>query len=140
MPRLTPLKLGKRAWGKGHKDIKGNEEADRLCKRALGHESEGVVIPAGLRAWLRRVRGQRGVRKRRAGLGEKGPVSIHLVPDGQRAAERVAIQNRQGGYRQLQVWGGNDGHTRGGGQSWSNGAHGGQSGESEGLPPGRSLR
>ena len=46
------------AWAKRHKDIKGNEEADRLSKRAsiLGHESEGVVTPAGLRAWSRRVR------------------------------------------------------------------------------------
>ena len=37
--------LGKRPQG-----IKGNEEANRLCKEAsiLGHEAEGVVTPAGL--------------------------------------------------------------------------------------------
>ena len=48
------------AWVKGHKDIKGNEEADRLSKRAsiLGHESEGILTPAGLRAWSRRVRAE----------------------------------------------------------------------------------
>ena len=47
-------------WVKGHKDIEGNEMADKLSKRAsiLGHESEGVVTPAGLRAWARRVRAE----------------------------------------------------------------------------------
>ena len=46
------------AWVKGHKDIKGNEMADKISKHAsiLGHESEGAVTPAGLRAWARRVR------------------------------------------------------------------------------------
>ena len=45
-------------WVKGHKDIKGNEAADKLSKQAsiLGHESEGVVTPAGLRACARRER------------------------------------------------------------------------------------
>ena len=47
-------------WVKGHKGIKGNEEANKLCREAsiLGHESEGVVTPAGLRAWSRRVRAE----------------------------------------------------------------------------------
>ena len=46
------------AWVKCHKDIKGNEKADKLSKATsiLGHESEGVVTPAGLRAWARRER------------------------------------------------------------------------------------
>ena len=50
------------AWVKGDKGIRGNEEAasDKLCREAsiLGHESEGVVTPAGLRAWSKRVRAE----------------------------------------------------------------------------------
>ena len=43
---------------KGHKGIKGNEKADTLSKNAsiLGHDSEGIVTPAGLKAWARKVR------------------------------------------------------------------------------------
>ena len=42
---------------KGRKGIEGNKEADKLCREAsiLGHESQGVVTPAGLRAWSKRV-------------------------------------------------------------------------------------
>ena len=52
----------------------------------LGHESEGVVTPAGLQAWSRGVRAQaRG----RGGNGILGwGVSIHLVPVGQGTAQR----------------------------------------------------
>ena len=34
--------------------------ADKISKQAsmLGHESKGVVTPAGLRAWARRVRAE----------------------------------------------------------------------------------
>ena len=48
------------AWVKGHKDIQGNELADKLSKHSsiLGHESEGIVTPAGLKAWARRVRAE----------------------------------------------------------------------------------
>ena len=43
------------AWVNGHKDIKGNKLGDKISKRTsiLGHESEGVVTPAELRAWCR---------------------------------------------------------------------------------------
>ena len=80
-------------WVKGHKDIKGNEAVDKLSKRPsiLGHESEGVVTLAGLRAWSRRVgaeaRGGRG--NGLLGWGRKATL-------GKGAAQRVAIQDRQG--------------------------------------------
>ena len=47
------------AWVKG-KDIKGHEEANRLSKQTsiLGHESEGIVTPADLSGWSRRVRAE----------------------------------------------------------------------------------
>ena len=40
-------------WVKGYKKIKGNEEADKLCREALilGHKSWEVVTPASLRAY-----------------------------------------------------------------------------------------
>ena len=55
------------AWVKGHKGIEGNEKVDKLSKAAsiLGNESEGVVTPAGLRAWSKRVRAEA-----RGGSGE----------------------------------------------------------------------
>ena len=85
----------------------GNEMADKKGKHAsiLGHESEGVVTPAGLRAWARRE-------KWPARMVQKGLVRIHSVPDEQRTTEQVAVQNREGGVRQVQVCGGNDGDTR----------------------------
>ena len=48
------------AWVKGHKGIKDKEEAHKLCREVsiLGHGSEGVVTPAGLRAWSKRVRAE----------------------------------------------------------------------------------
>ena len=48
------------AWVKGHKGVKGNEEADKPCREAsiLGHESEGVVTPTDLRAWSKRMRAE----------------------------------------------------------------------------------
>ena len=48
------------AWVRGRKGIRGKEDADRLSKEAsiYGHESEGVVIPAGLRAFSKRVRAE----------------------------------------------------------------------------------
>ena len=56
---------------KGHKDIKGNEKADALSKTTsiLGHESEGVVTPAGLKAWARR---ERAIARGGSGLGILG--------------------------------------------------------------------
>ena len=55
------------AWVKSHKGIEGNKKVDKLCREAsiLGHELEGVVTPAGLKAWSRRV----GV-EARGGSGE----------------------------------------------------------------------
>ena len=41
-------------WVKGHKEIKGNEEADRQAS-ILGHESEGGGCA---RAWSKRVRAE----------------------------------------------------------------------------------
>ena len=94
---------------KGHKDIKGNKTADKLSKHAsiLGHESEGVVKPAGLKAWARRVRAEaRGGNENglqgwcRKALSaytwfrtNKGPQNESLL--------RVAVQDRQGGVRQV---------------------------------------
>ena len=59
------------SWVKGHKDIKGNELADKLSKHSsiLGHESEGTVTPAGLKAWARRVRAEA-----RGGGNNNGPL------------------------------------------------------------------
>ena len=55
-----------------------------------------------------------GGEQRPAGVVQKGPVGIYLVPDEQRTTERVVVQNRQGRVRQVQVWGGDDRDTRGG--------------------------
>ena len=45
--------------------------------------------------------GERGGRKRPTGM----------VPVGERAAKHVAVQNRQGGHRQMPMWSSNDRHT-----------------------------
>ena len=75
---------------KGHKDIKGNEKADKLSKDTsiLGHESEGVVTPAGLKAWARRVRAEA-----RGGSGE-GILTWH-----RRAISAYTWCIRKGGHR-----------------------------------------
>ena len=72
--------------------------------------------PAGLRAWARRERAEarREERERPAGMVQEGTVRIHLVPVEQRATKRVAVQDRQSGLRQMEVWGGDDRDTRGG--------------------------
>ena len=96
-------------WVKGHKDIKGNEEVDRLSKRAsiLGHESERVMTPAGLRAWSRRMRVDAGTGRQKGG-GKSGIGNCLLerpdqhTPGASRTRpKRVAIENRQGGFRQV---------------------------------------
>ena len=46
---------------------------------------------------------QRWERERPAGVVQEG--IIHLVPNEQRTTVRVAVQNRQSGHRQMQVWG-----------------------------------
>ena len=45
--------------------------ADKISKQAfiLGHEAEGVVTPAGLRAWARRVRAEARAGNRNGLLG-----------------------------------------------------------------------
>ena len=54
--------MGQRSQG-----YKGQRRADKLSKETsiLGHESEGVVTPAGLKAWARRMRAEA-----RGGSGE----------------------------------------------------------------------
>ena len=61
------------AWVKGHKNIKGNMKTDKISKETsiLGHESKGVVTPAGLRAWARRER------KEARGGGGEGVLGWH---------------------------------------------------------------
>ena len=69
-----PRDLRYLAWVKGHKDIMGNKEAYRLSKQTsiLGRESEGIVTPAGLRAWSRILRAEaRGSGNGLLGWGRK---------------------------------------------------------------------
>ena len=97
---------------KGHKDIKGNEEADKLSKTTsiLGHESEGVVTPAGLKAWARRERAKARGGSRQGVLGwhrkaisayswcvtEKGPQNkwLHKIKKSDTPACRCQQENQ----------------------------------------------
>ena len=86
------------AWVKGHKYINGNEMADKLSKEAsiLGHESEGAVTPAGLRACARRVRAEaRGGGGGDTGVASQGDIGLHLVCHGERTTAEVATQNKE---------------------------------------------
>ena len=60
----------------------------------------------------RESRGQRGEQKGPARMVQRGLARIHLVPDEERTAKRVTVQNRQGGVRQVQVREGDDRDTR----------------------------
>ena len=89
------------AWVKGHKDIKGNELADKISKQAsiLGHESEGVVTPADLRAWARRERAEARGGGITACWGGAGKLCQHTRGvERTRGTERVAVQNQKSGH------------------------------------------
>ena len=94
-------------WVKEHKEIKGNEAADKRSKQAsiLGHESEGIVTSADLKAWSRRVRAEARGGNGNGLLGwcREALSAYTWCRSDKRTAKWVAFQNWQGRFRQVQV-------------------------------------